>query len=54
MAFFLAEGLEFLRVQPQFIALQQMVQANPQALPQLLQQLGQENPELLQVGDVEA
>ncbi|KAL9951408.1 hypothetical protein ACROYT_G044066 [Oculina patagonica] len=42
-------SLEFLRTQPQFIALRNMVQQNPQALPLLLQQLGQENPELLQL-----
>ena len=46
---FLEDPLTFLRQQPQFLRLRQMVQANPAVLPQLLQQLGQSNPSLLQV-----
>ncbi|XP_076847898.1 RAD23 homolog A, nucleotide excision repair protein a [Brachyhypopomus gauderio] len=46
-----AEGenpLDFLRSQPQFRTMRQVIQQNPSLLPSLLQQLGQENPELLQ------
>ena len=38
---------DFLRNHPQFNALRQMVQANPQLLQPVLQQLGQQNPQIL-------
>lgn len=41
--------LSFLRTQPQFQQLRQLVQANPSLLQPLLQNLGQSNPELLQL-----
>ncbi|XP_031562865.1 UV excision repair protein RAD23 homolog A-like isoform X2 [Actinia tenebrosa] len=42
-------SLDFLRNQPQFIQMRQMVQQNPSSLPTLLQQMGQSNPQLLQL-----
>ncbi len=44
-----ASDLSFLRNQPQFQQLRQLVQANPALLQHLLQQLGQSNPDLLQL-----
>lgn len=41
--------LSFLRNQPQFQVMRQLIQQNAALLPALLQEVGRENPELLQV-----
>lgn len=41
--------LSYLRNQPQFQVMRQLIQQNAALLPALLQEIGRENPELLQV-----
>jgi len=41
--------LEFLRSQPQFQQMRQVIQQNPQLLNAVMQQIGQNNPQLLQL-----
>lgn len=48
-AFFSGNPLSFLRNQPQFHMMRQLIQQNASLLPALLQEIGRENPELLQV-----
>ena len=46
---FADDPLAFLRTQPQFMQMRQVVQQNPNLLPTILQQIRQSNPRLLQV-----
>jgi len=43
------DPLAFLRSQPQFMQMRQVLMQNPNLLPQILQQIRQSNPRLLQV-----
>ncbi|KAH7726959.1 UV excision repair protein Rad23 containing protein [Aphelenchoides avenae] len=40
-------GLEFLRNDPAFLQLRQLIRANPQSMPEILAQVAQTNPELM-------
>ncbi|CAN6449152.1 unnamed protein product [Victoria cruziana] len=44
-----SSSLDFLRNNPQFLALRSMVQANPQILQPMLQELSKQNPQLLRL-----
>lgn len=50
---FSVNPLSFLRNQPQFHVMRQLIQQNAALLPALLQEIGRENPELLQVTELD-